>query len=321
MATNKKISELPVATLPIVTGVKFEALQGGINVQVDADDMPGSAAGVTSVTGTTNRITSTGGATPIIDIDAAYDAAIVAAAVAAVPAWDSTTPGRVERSTQAEAEAVATQVAAGAVGSLSDARAPSEIGLFHLLVSFLTKALTWAAKQTFTSAPRFSSTTASQFLRVDASKDLESVASATQAEMITGTDDTKPATSKSVEDKGSVKSVSVSNGATGSTNIDCLTKQQIKVVYNTTVTGGITITKSNDTNLEILNITIPITGSSIAITFPSDTRMARYNESSIWNQGSKILTVSSIGTADTHEFSLLRVNSVYNLRYDGPTRA
>lgn len=81
---DKKITELPAATLPIATGVKFEAVQGGINVQVDADDMPGSgAAGVTSVTGTTNRITSTGGATPVIDIAAAYDAAVTAEIAAA----------------------------------------------------------------------------------------------------------------------------------------------------------------------------------------------------------------------------------------------
>ena len=39
---NKKITELPSASLPIATGVKFEAVQGGVNVQVDADDMPGS---------------------------------------------------------------------------------------------------------------------------------------------------------------------------------------------------------------------------------------------------------------------------------------
>lgn len=54
MATDKKISQLPAATLPITTGVKFEALQGGINVQVDADDMPGGGGGGTwgSITGT-----------------------------------------------------------------------------------------------------------------------------------------------------------------------------------------------------------------------------------------------------------------------------
>lgn len=56
MATNKKISELPAATLPVVAGAKFEALQGGINVQVDAADMPGSAAGVTSVNGQTGVV-------------------------------------------------------------------------------------------------------------------------------------------------------------------------------------------------------------------------------------------------------------------------
>lgn len=53
MADNKKITELPDATLPIATGVKFEAVQGGINVKVDADDMPGSGGGTWgSITGT-----------------------------------------------------------------------------------------------------------------------------------------------------------------------------------------------------------------------------------------------------------------------------
>lgn len=53
MATDKKISGLPAATLPITAGVKFEALQGGINVQVDADDMPGSGGGTWGdITGT-----------------------------------------------------------------------------------------------------------------------------------------------------------------------------------------------------------------------------------------------------------------------------
>lgn len=53
MPDNKKITELPDATLPIATGVKFEAVQGGINVKVDADDMPGSGGGAWgSITGT-----------------------------------------------------------------------------------------------------------------------------------------------------------------------------------------------------------------------------------------------------------------------------
>jgi hypothetical protein len=161
-------------------------------------------------------------------------------------------------------------------------------------------------------------------LFVTPSKLLTRLTSATQAEMITGTNDTKPATAKSVEDKRSVKSIPISNGATGSTNIDCLSKQELKVVYNTTVTGAITITKSNDSNLEIISIFIPITGSAIAITFPSDVRMARSNEVASgdgWNQSDKILTVTSVGTADLHEFSLNRVGSIFILVYSGPTRA
>lgn len=61
MATDKKISELPDASLPIVSGVKFEALQGGINVKVDADDMPGSGGGA---------VASVNGQTGVVDLDA-----------------------------------------------------------------------------------------------------------------------------------------------------------------------------------------------------------------------------------------------------------
>ena len=57
-----------------------------------------------------------------------------------------------------------------------------------------TQAQTWAAKQTFTLAPRFSSVTASQFLKVDGNKDLASVSEASDAEMQAGTDNTKPTT-------------------------------------------------------------------------------------------------------------------------------
>lgn len=48
MATDKKISELPAATVPLSGTEKFEILQGGVNKQVDASDVGG---GVTSVTG------------------------------------------------------------------------------------------------------------------------------------------------------------------------------------------------------------------------------------------------------------------------------
>jgi len=50
----------------------------------------------------------------------------------------------------------------------------------------LAVAWTWAAKQTFTTAPRFNSSTASQYLKTDASKDLTSV-SAIPASDVSGT--------------------------------------------------------------------------------------------------------------------------------------
>jgi hypothetical protein len=67
---NKKITELPAANLPIVAGVKFEAVQGGVNVQVDADDMPGSGGGSgvveTIVAGTNITVDDTDPANPIV---------------------------------------------------------------------------------------------------------------------------------------------------------------------------------------------------------------------------------------------------------------
>jgi hypothetical protein len=67
---NKKITELPAATTPISAGVKFEAVQGGVNVQVDASDMPGSGGGSgvveTIVAGTNVTVDDTDPANPII---------------------------------------------------------------------------------------------------------------------------------------------------------------------------------------------------------------------------------------------------------------
>jgi hypothetical protein len=88
-----KITELPDATLPITSGVKFEAVQGGVNVKVDADDMPGGGGTgtVESVSGTTDRIEvdNTDPDNPTVDIDPAYDAVIAAAIAAAVAPYVS----------------------------------------------------------------------------------------------------------------------------------------------------------------------------------------------------------------------------------------
>lgn len=74
---NKKISELAVATAP--TGAELaEIVQGGVNKQTTLQDIanlaPGGGGTVTSVTGTADRITSTGGATPAIDISGTFEA-------------------------------------------------------------------------------------------------------------------------------------------------------------------------------------------------------------------------------------------------------
>lgn len=45
MATDKKISELPAATVPLSGTEKLEILQGGVNKQVDASDVGGGASG------------------------------------------------------------------------------------------------------------------------------------------------------------------------------------------------------------------------------------------------------------------------------------
>lgn len=82
---NKKITELPAATVPLNAGDILEIVQGGINKQVAKSDVATGGGGtVTSVTGTASRITSSGGATPVIDIDTAYDAAVQAIADAKV---------------------------------------------------------------------------------------------------------------------------------------------------------------------------------------------------------------------------------------------
>lgn len=108
--------------------------------------------------------------------------------------------------------------------------------------------------------------------------------------------------------------------ATGTLTCDCASKQE-SAFYYATLSASANIVFSNKSNSQINNLIIAITGSGIVLTFESDVRMARYNESGSWNQSAKTLTVSSVGTGDLHEFSLKRAGSVFILRYDGPVRA
>lgn len=70
---DKKISELPAATEPLNDADLVEIVQGGVNKKAPKSAFGGGGT-VTSVSGTTDRITSTGGATPVIDISATFEA-------------------------------------------------------------------------------------------------------------------------------------------------------------------------------------------------------------------------------------------------------
>jgi hypothetical protein len=217
---------------------------------------------------------------------------------------------------------IATQIETNA--GADDLRGVTPLKLASWWTYIKTLVHTFAAQITFTLAPRLSSATANSILGVDTNKDIVSLTPATQSEMIVGTNNTQPVTARAVEDKGTVKSQPISNTATGTTNIDCLLRDTFKAVYQTTVTGAIEITKSQDANLEVLNITMPVTGASISVTFPSDVRGQRADEVAAgdgWYQSTKIFKISSTGTADIHEFSLMRVGSVFDLIYHGPVRS
>lgn len=109
----------------------------------------------------------------------------------------------------------------------------------------------------------------------------------------------------------------------GTLSLDCQNRQEAKFICST-VSTPISIVLSNATNLIILHLTIPITGTGIALTWPSTTRMDRLQEvvsGDGWIQATKVLTVSSVAAADLWEFSLMKAGSVNWLRHGGPARA
>lgn len=103
---------------------------------------------------------------------------------------------------------------------------------------------------------------------------------------------------------------------------NCANKIESRHVYGT-ISSNTTIVFSNKTNSLLHSLVLAVTGTGIALTFESDTRMSRYNEVSSgvgWIQSTKVYTVTSFAAGDLHEFSLLKTGSVYILKYDGPVR-
>lgn len=85
---------LPTAPDPLsgdeIIGASKDGDAVGLTAQQIADLAPPGGGTVTSVSGTADRITSTGGATPVIDIAAAYDAIVASKAPLASPALTGT---------------------------------------------------------------------------------------------------------------------------------------------------------------------------------------------------------------------------------------
>ncbi len=68
---SKKLQSLDTSTYPSLTEISYvKGVTSAIQTQIDGKQPSGSY--VTSVSGTSNRVTSTGGATPVIDISASY---------------------------------------------------------------------------------------------------------------------------------------------------------------------------------------------------------------------------------------------------------
>lgn len=218
------------------------------------------------------------------------------------PNGSETVAGKFEEPTDPEMQA---GTATGATGAKL-AVTPAKLATWWTWVK--TQAHTFASQITFTSAIRLNSVTANQFLKSDGSKDVVSVASASQSDMITGTDDTKPATALSVESKRSVKRLSVAVSS-GTMTIDCGSKEEVKAEDTSAISSAFTLAFSNNSNLEILLLHLLITG-GVPITMPSSVVMEEADTR--WNNGTKILTITGT-TGSGFQLSFSKRGSVYEL--------
>lgn len=236
-------------------------------------------------------------------------------------AWTETTGGAVERSTAggaSESENIATQAAAGTAAGLSASRTPSEVGLKDMLIKLFNTAITWVAQPTFTVGPIVSDATASLMAAYNGSKKLVSIAYATAADLITGTDATKPLTSDAFNKFRSIRR----STATFSSNVitcDADSRREMRFEYTSTLTAGFTISLLNWTNLEWFELIVFCTGSLNCIcpdgtSGKANTVMEEETPTTIWNNSTKT-TVLAGGTASPFVLSFKRVSStMFELR-------
>lgn len=179
---------------------------------------------------------------------------------------------------------------------------PAKLATF--ITAFIGAVHTWALKQTFTTAPRFSSANASEFLKTDGSKDLVSVSPAIQSDMLTGTDNTKPMTAASLQSVRSLVRLACSISA-GTMTIDVGLKREVKFENTTTISANFILALANESNLEEMSGIIFVTG-TVVMTCPSSIVMEEDN--SRWNNGTKALTMIG-GTASPFVLSFSRISS------------
>jgi hypothetical protein len=226
------------------------------------------------------------------------------------PDGSETVAGKFEEATDGETQA---GTAVGATGAKL-AVTPAKLATWWTWVK--TQAQTFAAAITFTSAPIFSSTTASQFLKVDGSKALTSVAGAAASDLRTGTDTTKPLTAGAFKDYIDPMR-SASSVSAGTATLNCADKVKVSFEDTATQSSNWTLAFSSDSNAEEITYSTFITGTR-AITMPSNVLMETGEEGIRWVNSTKILTLVGT-TASPIELSFKRINgSKYLLRVGGP---
>lgn len=277
----------PNATVAFPIGTSF-GVRGFANVV--------AGAGVT-ITGTNGTLAISAGRTVVVEKTGA-NAWLLHNGAAQVTTWSTAEVGIVEESTQVEAEAIANGASVASTGGLSQTRTPSEIGLYYFIRKVFT--LGW----TFSIGPTITDATASTIAFFDGAKRLVSIAYATAAEIVAGTDATKPINSAALNNARTVKrgSAILSGGVV---TLDCANKDSLRLENVTPLTANHSIALSNETVTEYLHYTFYVTG-TITITLPSNFRHVDKAGDLRWTAGTLALTLAG-GTAEPFNIFIWRI--------------
>lgn len=254
---NKKITELPAATLPISAGVKFEAVQGGVNVQVDADDMPGGSGTVTSVTGENNAVDNTDPANPIV-----RNGSRTITTADATVIGDNL--GKVIFNSGVAFNFTIDQLAAGTTVTCINYGAADVT-----LVAGAGMTLTGATTIPGASDPVFPSCV----IIWD---------TLTTAHIIVGGDNV------------SILARDTVSISAGTLTLDFINRELRNFILDTAASSGFTIALDNAADAQAFDLVLLITG-SVAVTMPSTFRMMEVEEDAgRWNTGTRVLTLTGV---------------------------